>query len=110
MIFAEDGHGTVAEAALAGRAVISTANWAELAQKTGQKGKDWSAARGFLESQLSIEPVTLQDAKAAAAYGVDPKLLSLGDRIRLALADRLALAALTADSAWDGIVRTRPVR
>ncbi|MDR1440884.1 MAG: PIN domain-containing protein [Bifidobacteriaceae bacterium] len=110
MIFAEDGHEAVAEAVLAGRAAISTANWAEVAQKTRQKGEDWSAARGFLEAQLSVEPVTLQDAEAAAVYWGDHKFLSLGDRICLALADRLALPALTADSAWDGIGRARLVR
>jgi PIN domain nuclease of toxin-antitoxin system len=110
LIFAETGHEAVAEVVLAGHAVIGAANWAEVAQKTSQKGKDWPAAKGFLQAQVRVEPVTLADAEMAAAYWADHKTLSLGDRLCLALADRLELPALTADSAWEGIGRAKLIR
>ena len=100
LLFGESGHERVAEALLAGGAVIGAANWAEIKQKTVQKGKDWSAAKGLLQAQTRLEPVTVVDAERAADLWEDYPAFSLGDRLCLALADRLAVQALTADAAW----------
>lgn len=88
------------ESALA-ESVISAANWSEVAQKVMSRGGDWSLAAGLLEHYgLRVEPVTAADAVRAAQLWRKGSGLSLGDRICLALAGRLAATALTADQAW----------
>lgn len=100
------------EQALVASAVIGAANWAEVAQKVRASGADWGIASGFLLSyEVMIEPVSRSDAEAAAASWSRGSGLSLGDRLCLALADRLDMPALTADRAWgesERIVQLRP--
>ena len=91
--------------------VVGAANWSEVAQKTRALGGDWGVARSLLLSyDLRIEPVTEADAERAGSSWQKGSGLSLGDRLCLALADRLGVAALTADRAWgesDRVVQIR---
>ncbi|UJP08843.1 PIN domain-containing protein [Microbacterium sp. KUDC0406] len=98
------------ESALDG-GVVGAANWSEIAQKIRAAGADWGVARSLLLSyDLRVEPVTIADAEAAAAAWRRGSGLSLGDRLCLALSDRLDASALTADRAWgesDRIIQVR---
>ncbi len=91
--------------------VVSAANWSEVAQKVMAHGGDWASARAVLVSfGLSIEPTTAADAERAASLWERGSGLSLGDRLCLALAERLATEVLTADRAWgesDRIIQLR---
>jgi PIN domain nuclease of toxin-antitoxin system len=107
----ERGSDLVGEALEAGSARISAANWSEVAQKSLAAGKDWVAASALLDSfELAVEPVTRQDADWAARRWRRGENLSLGDRLCLALAERLDAEALTADSAWASEPRARLIR
>ena len=88
----------------------SAANWSEVAQKVLGKGRQWSMARSLLLSfPLVVEPVTVDDAEAAAKLWSGRPSLSLGDRLCLALADRLSAIAWTADAAWGTSDRVRQI-
>lgn len=93
-------------------AVVGAANWSEVAQKVRASGADWGVARGLLLSyDLTVEPVSQRDAEQAAAMWRSGSGLSLGDRLCLALAQRLDAVVITADRAWgeaDRIVQIRP--
>lgn len=92
-------------------AVVGAANWAEVAQKVCAAGADWGIASGLLLSyRLTVEPVSVADAEAAAAMWRRGSGLSLGDRLCLGLAERLGATALTADRAWGESERVEQVR
>lgn len=96
--------------ALESGAAISTANWAEVAQKLRRVGS-WSIARSLLLSYpLAVSAVTIDEAEAAAAMWESHPSLSLGDRLCLALAGRLDTIALTADREWIGVDRAELIR
>jgi ribonuclease VapC len=81
----------------------SAANWAEVAQKLPQLGTPWVQGRGALLSfELTVEPVTIVDAEAAAALRAKGSGLSLADRLCLALGNRLSAEIITCDTAWEG--------
>lgn len=106
----EDG-ADVVEAALDAGAVAGAANWSEVAQKVLAHGRDWNLARALLLSHgLRLEDVTVDDAERAAARWGSGDGLSLGDRLCLALGERLGDGVLTADRAWgteDGVRQIR---
>lgn len=82
---------------------VGAANWSETAQKVLSAGGDWALARGILRSyDLTVEPVTAEDAERAAALWKRGEGLSLGDRLCLALGMRLGDEVVTADVAWQG--------
>jgi PIN domain nuclease of toxin-antitoxin system len=84
--------------------VCGAANWSEVAQKVQQAGADWSLARELLLSYgLRVESVTEVDAEAAAALWGAGTGLSLGDRLCLALGDRMQRKIVTTDTAWAGL-------
>jgi ribonuclease VapC len=95
---------------LADGAVISAANWSEVAQKV-RRVDSWEVARALLLSfPLQIAPIGLDEAEAAAAMWMPGSPLSLADRLCLALAGRLQLDVLSADRAWfrlDGVIAVR---
>ncbi len=101
----------VVEAALEEGGKCSTANWSEVAQKVLAAGGDWDLSRALLLSYgLGLEPVEAADAEWAARRWRRGEGLSLGDRLCLALAHRLADDVLTADRTWgegDGILQVR---
>lgn len=114
LIHKEEGESAVA-AALAGRSAISVVNWAEVLSKVAERGGDPVALeldyreRGFIGRALAIEGMTEADCiqvarlrPITAAQG-----LSLADRTCLALATRLDVPALTADSDW-GMLKWTP--
>ena len=106
----EPGAETV-EAALEQGGRCSTANWSEVAQKVLAAGGDWDLSRALLISYgIALEPVGAEDAEWAARRWRRGEGLSLGDRLCLALAHRVAEDALTADGTWgngDGIHQIR---
>jgi ribonuclease VapC len=107
----EAGADLVEDVLEAGDAICGAANWSEVAQKVRQRGADWDLARGLILSYgLAIEPVSEIDAERAARLWSDRPYLSLGDRLCLALAERLQQAAVTADAAWDDGDAVRQIR
>ncbi len=83
--------------------VCGAANWSEIAQKTRRAGADWAAAGAFLMTLgIDVEPVDQVDAERAAELWADAPMLSLADRLCLALGERLGEEVVTADRAWDG--------
>lgn len=95
---------TVVRERLAEGGACGAASWAEVAQKVRAAGAEWALARALLLSyDLVIEPVSRADAEEAAAMWRPGHGLSLGDRLCLALRERLGATAWTADSEWRGL-------
>lgn len=81
--------------------LCGAANWSEVAQKVLAAGRDWDLSSALLTSYgVVVEPVTTDDAEAAAHRWRRGDGLSLADRLCLALADRVELVAWTADATW----------
>ncbi len=99
------------EARLASGGRCGAANWSEVAQKVRAAGRDWDLVRALLTAfPLVVEPVTADDAEAAARHWRPGSGLSLGDRLCLALGGRLEAEVLTADAAWGTGGRVRQIR
>jgi ribonuclease VapC len=116
----EPGAEVVADA-LAERARISTANFAEALSKLADAGRVPSevanelANHGILGALLILEPVTGDDALAIADIRATTgrRDISLGDRACLALGLRLSLPVLTSDGSWGDLgldVVVQPIR
>lgn len=104
----EPGAEVVADAIAEG-AAISTVNLAEVLSRVADRDGDPSRLagemtdRGLLGGAVSVESFTDEDAVEVARLRPETRAqgLSLGDRACLALARRLGLPALTADTAWS---------
>jgi ribonuclease VapC len=84
--------------------LIGAANWSEVLQKIRQHGADPGVAARLLTSfGLRVADVTAADGLNAANLWRRDSALSLGDRLCLALAQRLGLPAATADTTWRGL-------
>lgn len=106
----EDGSDLV-ESALVDGARCGAASWSEVAQKIRAAGRSWDLVRALLLSyELTIEPVTVDDAERAAGRWRRGEGLSLADRLCLALAERLDADVLTADRGWGTRGRVRQIR
>jgi ribonuclease VapC len=116
----EPGADVVAEA-IAGGAVISTVNLAEVFSRVADRGDDPAklaaelTQSGLLDGAITVEPFTAADAIDAGRLRplTRDAGLSLGDRACLALARRLDAPALTADTDWQGVahgVELRTIR
>ena len=116
----EPGADVVAEA-IAGGAVISTVNLAEVFSRVADRGADPAklaaelTQSGLLDGAITVEPFTAADAIDAGRLRplTRDAGLSLGDRACPALARRLDAPALTADTDWQGVahgVELRPIR
>lgn len=82
-------------------AVCGAANWSEVVQKVLSRGATLDdVATAVNEIGLTVLVVTRADAERAARLRATFPALSLGDRLCLALAERLDVPALTADRAW----------
>jgi PIN domain nuclease of toxin-antitoxin system len=103
----EPGADAVADA-VAGGASISTVTLGEVLSRVADRGGDAARVarsmtdRGLLDGAIAVEQFTSVDAVEVGrlrpltrGHG-----LSLGDRACLALARRLGLPAVTADTAW----------
>jgi ribonuclease VapC len=101
----------IVETALEAESCCGAANWSEVAQRIGASGRDWSLSRALLESfDLVVEPVTEVDAEWAAIRWHRREGLSLGDRLCLAVAQRLDATVWTADKAWGIRGRIKQIR
>ena len=101
----------IVETALEDESCCGAANWSEVAQRIGAQGHDWSLARALLQSfGLVVEPVSEADAEWAAVRWRRGEGLSLGDRLCLALAQRLEATVWTADQGWGSGGRIKQIR
>jgi ribonuclease VapC len=116
----EAGADVVSDAISSG-AAISTVNLAEVLSRMADRGADPQrverqlAARGLLDGALAVESLTTSDAIEIARLRPLTREhgLSLGDRACLALARRLDVPAMTADTAWSKLelsIRLRQIR
>lgn len=104
----EPGADAVADA-VAGGASISTVNLGEVLSRVADHGADPADVaremtdRGLLDGAITVEEFTSADAVEVGRLRPLTRKhgLSLGDRACLALARRLALPAVTADTAWS---------
>jgi len=112
LAFLQDEPGAdLVEAALTAGSVCGAANWSETAQKVRQRGADWRLSRGLLlDYGLVVEPVGVVDAERAADLWQPGSPLSLGDRLCLALGERLDATVWTADGTWGGSETIRQIR
>ncbi|GGH51484.1 PIN domain-containing protein [Microbacterium album] len=111
LAFLNDEDGADVVDGLLPSAAISAANWSEVAQKTRSVGADWATTRALLLAyDVTVAPVTADDAEAAAALWQRGSGMSLADRLCLALANRLDRIAVTADRAWGESSRIRQIR
>ena len=91
--------------------VCSSANWSEVAQKVRAHNRNWDYASGLLLSfPLAVEPVTKVDGELAARIWSSRSELSLGDRLCLAMTQRLSGTAWTSDTAWGTDPPVRQIR
>ncbi len=107
----EPGAERVAEAIVSG-ASLSVVNLAEVAGKLSEHGMPEGDLRAVVDLlQVTIEPCTTEDAIHAGLLRPSTKGagLSLGDRVCLALATRLALPVLTTDRQWANVTVSMPV-
>jgi predicted nucleic acid-binding protein len=82
-----------------------------VAQRVLAAERDWDLVRALLVSYpLTLEPVLVEDAEWAARRWRRGEGLSLGDRLCLALAERLDTDVLTADVHWGSGARVRQIR
>jgi ribonuclease VapC len=108
----EPGAAVVGDAIAEG-AAISAVNLAETLSRAADRGADPSelvkrlTRAGLLDGAVVVEPFTAEDAIDVAHLRplTRDAGLSLGDRACLALARRLEMPALTADTSWLGIAR-----
>lgn len=116
----EPGADDVADAIAEG-AAISTANLAEVLSRAADRGADPQrlarqlTERGLLDGAIAVEPLVAADTVEIARLRplTRKQGLSLGDRACLALAKRLDLPAVTADTAWSKLdlrVEVRRIR
>ncbi len=116
----EPGADDVADA-IADGAAISTANLAEVLSRAADRGADPQrlarrlTERGLLDGAIAVEPLVAADTVEIARLLplTREQGLSLGDRACLALATRLDLPAVTADTAWSKLdlrVEVRRIR
>ncbi|MDR1426353.1 MAG: type II toxin-antitoxin system VapC family toxin [Bifidobacteriaceae bacterium] len=106
-LWGEPGADEVRQALAGGPAVCTVVNWAEVLAKIVRAGADPNAAANVLTALgLRIEPVTKDDAEAAATLWVAHQHLSLGDRFCLATGMRFGGAVLTADRACSSVLPT----
>lgn len=109
-LLGEPGSDAVEQALVAGGAT-SAANWSETAQHVLADDHDWALAGLLLRRfGLSIEPVTIDDAEWAARRWRRGEGLSLGDRLCLALGERLDATVWTADRQWGSDGRIQQIR
>jgi PIN domain nuclease of toxin-antitoxin system len=94
-------------------AAMSTVNYAEVATKLFDTGKDFRVAKEAIRS-LGVRIVDFDQDLAERVGELRPltrhRGLSLGDRACIALAERNRVPALTADRRWGDAVPTVDIR
>ena len=100
----EPGAAQVADALSGGNASCTAANWAEVVTKVVAKQLDWRLAETALSGQgLGVLPVDRCHAVAAGLMWTTHPALSLGDRLCLAVGERLDVPILTTDRYWVNV-------
>jgi ribonuclease VapC len=85
---------------LLGDGSITAANWSEVLQKVSQHGGDPHQVSLLLRALgLDVTDVTRTDGERAAQWNRSNPL-SMADRLCLAVAHRLRMPAVTAESRW----------
>jgi PIN domain nuclease of toxin-antitoxin system len=96
-----------------GNAAMSSVNYAEVASKLIDSGKDRQTAKEAIRS-LGIRIVDFDEDLAERTGELRPltrhRSLSLGDRACIALAERDGALVLTADHRWRDIIPTVQIR
>lgn len=112
LAFLQDEPGApIVEGALEAGGACGAANWSELAQKIRAHGRNWELSRALLLSYaLQVKDVTTVDAERAAERWSREEGFSLGDRLCLALGDRLEAEVWMADRGWGKNGRIRQIR
>lgn len=91
--------------------IVAAPNWSEVWQKLAQHGADAArVARRLRVLGLRVEPLGISDAESAARMWAATRSagLSLADRCCLAVAVRLDVPVVTADTAWARVDRDGP--
>jgi PIN domain nuclease of toxin-antitoxin system len=101
LLLGEPGADKVADAIAEG-AAMSSVNFSEVAALLVRNQRDANRILRSVADQVTVESFTSEDALTTAALAEPTRAsgLSLGDRACLALAQRLAVAAITADREW----------
>jgi PIN domain nuclease of toxin-antitoxin system len=100
----QDEPGTEAAEAYLDDAVIGAANWSEVLQKARQHGAPAELVGMLLASfGLGVADVIAEDAERAAELWQSGSVLSLADRLCLALGQRMAAVVVTTDAAWQSV-------
>lgn len=87
--------------------VVPAPNWSEVVQKVRRASVEADRVMAqLLAVGIEVEPLLRVDAELAADIWSACPELSLADRCCLAVAARLEVPVLTADTAW-GVVRSR---
>ena len=90
--------------------VIGAGTLAEVLSKMSGSIESSLAEAVMAANGVRIEPVTVHDARIAARLRETSPSLSLGDRLCLALAERMGESVLTADRAWGSGNRIVQIR
>ncbi|RZS32424.1 PIN domain nuclease of toxin-antitoxin system [Herbihabitans rhizosphaerae] len=99
------------ERALDAGGVCGAANWSEVIQVLIRHGRDWELSVALLQSYgLDVLPVSGEDGEWAARRWRRGESLSLGDRLCLALGERMDATVWTADKEWGDGGRVRQIR
>lgn len=96
---------------LLAQGIVAAPNWSEIWQKLAQHGADAArVTRRLRVLGLRVEPLGSADAESAARMWAATRSagLSLADRCCLAVAARLDMPAVTADTAWGQVDRVGP--
>ena len=104
----EPGHNMVRQVLREGRCVVSAVNQCEIIAKCVDRGMDRDVIQMVLaELDYKVADVTAQDGENAGWLRAQTRAigLSLGDRMCLALAQRLQAVVLTADRPWLTLVQ-----
>jgi PIN domain nuclease of toxin-antitoxin system len=100
----QDEPGSEAAEAYLVDAVIGAANWSEVLQKARQHGAPSELVGRLLASfGLEVADVIAEDAERAAQLWQSGSVLSLADRLCLALGQRMAAVVVTTDAAWQSV-------
>lgn len=105
----EPGSELVGQALHSQRCVVSAANQAEVIAKALDRGAQPDAIKTILaDLAYSVVDIPVGDGEQAGWIRGETRSigLSLGDRLCLALAQRLNARVLTADRAWLGVSQT----
>ena len=103
-LWGEPGCEAVNEAFVGGTVGCTLANWSEVVAKVTARGANWNVAEvALIGHGLTLLAIDESDAVEAGRMWAKHPSLSLGDRLCLAVGERLGAAILTADGEWAAV-------